>query len=173
MSITVQQVALKLRYLMNDMDMKEVSAPQMLNLMDDLFKTVNTELAKVGSRITVKMGTALTVTDGQAELPSNFYRIISLDYGDTGTYYTIIGNIVYTDGDSIDLLYYGVFDSVDSLEDTFDLPDNYLPILSRLAKTMIEDDVQKQEFYLGKIRGMAVRASRAGTEYPMQFRVVG
>jgi len=172
MSITVSDVALKLRYLMHDTDMKEISAPQMLSLLDDTFKMVNIELAKVSNRLPAKQAATLTMVNGSAALPSNFYKPIAIDCDNTATYYTILGNSIYTDGSTVEIIYYAEFDEVTSLTDTFDISANYIPVIARLAKAVAEDDIEKMEFYCNKVRSLGIKRDRVQTKYSMPFTVL-
>jgi len=143
--MTVEELLTQVRYQINDTDKVEYTDAELIGYVNDGLDFISKELIRLSSPVLLKY-TTLSLTDGAADLPSDFVReegvldsqgnplkscppIKPVDqYG-----YKIIGNKLYSNNTSVDLFYYAFYPKVSALTDTIPIPDYMVQLLKEIV----------------------------------------
>jgi len=143
--MTVEEFLNQVRYQINDTDKAEYSDTELINYVNDALRFISNELIRLSSPILLKY-TTLSLTDGAADLPSDFVReegVLDSQGNLLKSYpaikpadqygYKIIGDKIYSNNTSLDLFYYALFPFVASLDDEIPVPAYMVNLLKEIV----------------------------------------
>jgi len=143
--MTVEELLNYVRYQINDTDKVEYTDAELIGYVNDGLRFISNELIRLSSPILLKY-TTLSLTDGVADLPSDFVReegVLDSQGNPLESYppikpvdqygYKIIGNKLYSNNESVDLFYYAPYSTVSALTDTIPVPDYMVQLLKEIV----------------------------------------
>lgn len=146
--MTVQELLINVRYQINDTDAIEYSDAELISYVNEALRWISNVLISLSCPLLLKK-VELTLTDGQASLPDDFVKDRAVtavingietvleskppELGYDKYSYTIVGSTLYSDNDSVNLLYYAPYSSVASLTDELLIPDSITNLLQQIV----------------------------------------
>ena len=178
--MTVQEFIARLRTYLNDPQAIEFADTELISYINSGLRLLSTFLTDINSLMNVK-DLELTVTDGEATIPSNFLKAVSVkDVGGNPLRYEIVGTTLRTeDVDKAVLRYHYLYPSVSNLTDTISIPivleDALFHFVSVLAKNRIENpsrmDGDLMRIFQEFVRPVAALHGKDTIEYSPPFVV--
>jgi len=143
--VTVQEFLDQVRYQINDTDKVEYTDQELINYTNEALSWLGAELARYGAPQVLKF-TTLVLTNGEADLPSDFLFESGV-LGPDGSLlksvppvqpadqysYKIIGNKIYSNNTSLDLFYFASFPFVSALTDLIPVFDQAVNLLREIV----------------------------------------
>lgn len=143
--MTVKELLNYVRYQINDVDKVEYSDTELIGYVNEGLRFISNELIRLSSPLLLKK-TTLELTDGEADLPSDFIKeeaVLNSQGQALKSYppsypidqygYKILGNKLYSNNTSVDLIYYASYSSVSTLDSILPIPDYMVSLLREIV----------------------------------------